>query len=140
MKNSRVLKKVMVIFLLVFFSNVLVFAHPHMWFTSEVEFLFEKYKIKGAFVTWTFDKEFSYDIITGYDLDSNGEFDIREIMDIYDHAFTYTKNYNYFLFIREGKNRRSPKNIAESTFSVHQKNGTPGLKVYYPLEIKIWDF
>ncbi len=133
MKNNNNLKLITIAFLFLVFSNIQLFAHPHFWFTSEVEFLFSDSKIKGAFVTWTFDESFSNEVINDYDTDKNGKFNIKETMDVYDNAFIYTQNYYYFIFIRQGKNRTSPKNIAKSTFSVHQKDGIVSYRFFVDL-------
>lgn len=124
-------KKLSFIFLCIIGQTA--FTHPHMWFTSEVEFIFKDTSISGAYVTWTFDKFFSADIISGYDLNKDGKFDRLEADDVYDNAFTYTQNYYYFTFIRQGSIRTSPDKISKSSFSVFQKNNIVSYKFYVDL-------
>lgn len=95
-------------------------AHPHLSFTSTAEFVFNKKTLKGVFVEWTFDRFFSADILN-YDTDKNGLFNKAETAEVYENAFSYTQNYYYFCFIRQGKIRTSPEKV--SSFSVRQKNG-----------------
>lgn len=108
-------------------------AHPHMWFTSEFEFVFSDNTVEGVKVIWTFDKFFSADIISGYDRNHDGIFSESEITDVFNNAFTYTQNYYYFTFIRVGKNRFSPKYIARENFSAHQKNNVLSYEFYIRL-------
>ena len=113
------------------FSMSMLFSHPHMHFTSGIEFVFSGNKLKGAKLEWTFDRYFSADIIYGYDLNHDGLFDEKETQDVYDNAFSYTKNYYYFCFIRQGDRRCSPD--AVSSFKVTQKNGIVSYYFYVDL-------
>jgi len=102
-----------------------------MHFTSGIEFVFSGDKLKGANIEWTFDRYFSADIIYGYDVDHNGFFDEKETNDVFENAFSYTKNYYYFCFIRQGSRRSSPDTI--SSFKVKQKNGIVSYYFYVDL-------
>lgn len=113
------------------FEASLLFSHPHMHFDSSVEFVFAGLKLVGATVEWTFDRYFSADIIYGYDVDHNGVFDEKETQDVFENAFSYTKNYYYFCFIRQGNRRSSPEKI--SAFKVKQKNGIVSYSFYVEL-------
>ena len=75
------MKKAVLCFVFVLGVNAL-FAHPHMWFTSKVEFVFSGASLKGAYVTWTFDRFFSADIISGYDVNNDGKFSAAEARDV----------------------------------------------------------
>ena len=46
----------------------LVAAHPHMFFSSTEEFVFQDNKLAGCWLEWTFDSYFSADIIYTYDI------------------------------------------------------------------------
>ena len=109
----------------------MLFSHPHMHFTSGVEFVFASDKLKGANIEWTFDRYFSADIISGYDLNRDGLFNEKETKDVYENAFSYTKNYYYFCFIRQGNRRTSPDTV--SSFKVKQKNGIVSYYFYIDL-------
>lgn len=98
----------------------LLSAHPHMFLTSTAEFVWEKEKLSGCWIEWTFDQFFSADIIQAYDADGNGRFSAEETKQVYNGAFTNLKNYYYFTFIRQGKNRTNPPSV--SKFSAGIRN------------------
>lgn len=97
------------------------FAHPHMFFSSAAEFVWEGESLSGCWIEWTFDRFFSADIIGGYDNDGDGDFSPAETKAVFDGAFTNLKNYYYFTFIRQGSVRRNPATV--QGFSVRQKGG-----------------
>ncbi len=97
------------------------FAHPHMYFSSAAEFVWEGARLSGCWIEWTFDRFFSADIIGGYDSDGDGAFSPAETKAVYDGAFTNLKNYYYFTFIRQGSVRTNPP--AVTGFAVRQKEG-----------------
>ena len=117
--------------ILFLFLPIASFSHPHMSFTSAIEFIFSGTKLKGAFVEWTFDRYFSADIISGYDLNKDGFFDSSETQDVWENAFSYTQNYYYFCFIRQGNRRSSPSTVSQ--FSVKQKSGIISYRFYVDL-------
>ncbi len=133
LKKLKKFKRSILILTILTCANISIFAHPHMWFKNKVDFVFSNDKIKGVFVTWTFEKEFSNEIIKGYDLDRNGKFSKKEALAVYNNAFIYTKNYYYFIFIREGKERFSPKSIDKNKFSVSQKKGIVSYRFFVDL-------
>jgi len=109
----------------------LVVAHPHMFFSSTEEFVFEDDKLVGCWLEWTFDSYFSADIIYTYDFDLNGKFDAEETDYIYNYAFINLKNYYYFTFIRQGKTRSNPEKV--ENFSAYQKDGLLVYRFYIDL-------
>lgn len=113
------------------FCSLSLFSHPHMHFDSAVEFVFSGDKLKGAYVEWTFDRYFSADIISGYDLNKDGVFNAEETQDVWENAFSYTSNYYYFCFIREENRRSSPTDV--SSFKVRQSNGIVSYRFYVDL-------
>lgn len=102
-----------------------------MHFTSAIEFVFSKQQLQGAYVEWTFDRYFSADIISGYDLNNDGIFNSKETQDVWENAFSYTGNYYYFCFIRQGSRRTSPEKI--TSFTVKQKGGIVSYRFYVDL-------
>ena len=116
---------------LLFIAHVQLIAHPHLFVSTQTEFVLNNGKIQGAYETWTFDRFFSADIIQGYDLNRDGLFDRAETKDVYDNAFINTKNYSYFTFIRQGDKRESPAQVSD--FSVRQKNGIASYRFYVDL-------
>lgn len=114
------IKKTVLVVLLVSAVSMLN-AHPHMFFTSRFEVVFDGASLKGAYCEWIFDRFFSADIIQGFDINKDGKFNAKETQDIYNNAFIYTKNYYYFTFIRQGSKRTNPSHV--SNFSARYKNG-----------------
>lgn len=106
-------------------------AHPHMFVSAQLEFVWTDTTLKGVYETWRFDRFFSADIIQGYDLNRDGAFNTAETQDVYDNAFINTKNYYYFTFIRQGEKRHSPEKV--SRFSVYQKDGIVFYRFYVDL-------
>jgi len=110
-----------------FFSIVLImlpvilFAHPHMFLTSTVEFVWDKATLSGCWVEWKFDQFFSADIIRAHDSDKNGIFSDAETKQVYKNAFSYLKNYYYFTFIRQGKIRTNPASVSKFTIGIRNE-------------------
>ena len=117
------MKKCIALFILYLFCTC-AYSHPHMWFTSEFEFQFQHNELYGLTIVWKFDRFFSSDIINGYDLNKDGVFNEAETDAVFQNAFTYTSDYNYFTFIRIGSRRNSPTYIDRKYFSASQENGT----------------
>jgi ABC-type uncharacterized transport system substrate-binding protein len=99
----------------------LLSAHPHMFLTSTEEFVWEKEKLSGCWIEWTFDQFFSADIIQAYDADGNGRFSAEETKQVYNGAFINLKNYYYFTFIRQGKNRTNPPAVAKFSAGIRDQ-------------------
>lgn len=117
------MKKNILFILLFLFTSIVAFAHPHVWMKSSFDFVFREKQLRGVYISWTFDKFFSSDIIAAYDKNRDGNFNESETKEVFENAFISTKNYYYFTFIRVGKNRTSPKQVSLSDFSVRQKAG-----------------
>ncbi|CEM60395.1 DUF1007 family protein [Treponema phagedenis] len=125
------MKKTKFLLFLLILIPAIGFAHPHMFITSQVNFVWDAGKLTGAYVTWKFDRFFSADIIQGYDTNKDGVFNKTETDDVYNNAFIYTSNYYYFIFIRQGATRSSPKSVSQ--FSVWQKDGILFYRFYVDL-------
>ncbi|NLM00962.1 MAG: DUF1007 family protein [Treponema sp.] len=111
-------------FSLIFFiliSSISLFSHPHMFMECSAEFVWNKDKLSGVFIEWTFDQFFSADIIAACDKNQDGKFNALETQNVYDSAFINLRHYYYFTFIRQGDKRTNPSKVEK--FSVSQKNG-----------------
>lgn len=117
--------------IMLFAVPVHIVAHPHLFISTQIEFVLKDGKVQGAYETWTFDRFFSADIIQGYDINHDGVFSRSETADVYDNAFINTQHYSYFTFIRQGEKRTSPKEV--SAFSVWQKDGLVSYRFYVDL-------
>ncbi len=83
-------------------------AHPHMQLYSQCSLDFTDGELTGLWIQFEFDKFFSSEIIWGYDTDGNGEFDDAETGELKKSVLSSFQDYNYFTFIRLGKERMFP--------------------------------
>lgn len=128
------MKKTFIYFVLVLIFvcfPVSIFAHPHMFFTSSEEFVWNEEKLAGVWLEWIFDSYFSADIIWAYDFDADGKFTPEEIDAVYNNAFINLRNYYYFTFIRQGKTRSNPTSVEK--FTARQDNGLLVYRFYVDL-------
>lgn len=106
-------------------------AHPHMQFTSTAEFVWKGKTLQGVYLEWAFDPYFSADIIRGYDVNHDGQFNDNETRDVFENAFSNLRHYYYFTFISQKGRRDNPEKIEQ--FSVRQKDGTLYYRFYIDL-------
>jgi ABC-type uncharacterized transport system substrate-binding protein len=111
--------------------SVSAFAHPHMFFSSTAEFVWNGSKLSGFWLEWTMDEFFSADLIHGFDHDMNGKFSPGETEELRVGAFVNLKNYYYFTFIRQGPKRSNPASVTQ--FSARQKDGRVIYRFYVDL-------
>ena len=137
-QSKKVLYVVSALLIALFAIPMQTPAHPHLFISTQTEFILNNGKVQGAYETWTFDRFFSADIIQGYDLNGDGLFSKAETQDVYDNAFINTKNYAYFTFIRQGDKRHSPEKVSD--FSVRQKDGIASYRFYIDLSQYSGDF
>ncbi len=117
---SRTKMRFFFIFALLLLPTILS-AHPHMFLTSTEEFVWDKESLSGCWIEWTFDQFFSADIIRAYDTDDNKQFSDAETKKVYNGAFINLKNYYYFTFIRQGKNRTNPPSVSKFTAGIRNE-------------------
>jgi len=91
-----------------------------MFLTSSEEFVWDKDRLSGCWIEWTFDQFFSADIIRAYDANKDGIFSDVETKKVHDNAFIYLKNYYYFTFIRQGKTRTNPPSVSNFTAGIRK--------------------
>lgn len=116
------MKKSILLIFLSFFFTAFLHAHPHMAIYYRCNFLFEDNTLKGSRVTYRFDRYFSTDIISTYDLDKNKNFDKNETMEIYSHAFINLENYGFFISIRDNHGRTSPRKVSDFRPFIDEEN------------------
>ncbi|MGP1575889.1 MAG: DUF1007 family protein [Treponema sp.] len=131
MKRSAFYRKVFVYCSIAALSVLPLYAHPHMFITAQVEFVWKDTLLVGAYQTWGFDRFFSADIIQGFDVNNDGKFSPAETHDVYENAFVHVKNYYYFTFIREGEKRSNPNGVSQ--FSVSNNDGIVSYRFYTDL-------
>ncbi|QQO10339.1 DUF1007 family protein [Breznakiella homolactica] len=104
-----------VLFLL---APVFVFAHPHMFLESKVEFEYSGEECTGFWLEWTFDPYFSASIIQECDKDRNKRFSAEEAEYVYSYGFINLRKYGYFIYLRSGDNRVNPEGVEQFTPSI----------------------
>ena len=97
-------------------------AHPHMFLTCQAEFVWDKAKLSGCWLEWTFDQFFSADLMN-YDADHDGKFSPAETKNVYNNAFIYLKNYYYFMFIRQGEKNGRIRRASRTSAYARQTAG-----------------
>lgn len=119
--------------LFIFFCAAqLLTAHPHMSITNRCIVHWDGDNLSGIQLEWDFDKYFSADIIQGYDLNADGEFDKEELKEIYQFAFSNLEKYHYFAFFREGEDRFIPEGVED--FNARYKDRVLTYSFFIPLD------
>jgi len=77
-------------------------AHPHVWVTTMVSFVFQDGKLVALRQAWAFDDFFSASLIADFDKNKDGAFDAAEQGDIAAKAFAALRDSDYFTRIRQG--------------------------------------
>lgn len=95
-----------------------VYAHPHVFADTKLEFEYSGPVCKGFWVEWEFDAMFSASIVQETDANHNGKFEESEIPVVYNYAFKNLAKYGYFTFIRVGSKRYNPTKIERFTASI----------------------
>lgn len=96
-------------------------AHPHIWITAAVSFVFEDGKLAALRQAWVFDDFFSASLIQDFDKDKNGVFDETEQRALSSNAFAALRESDYFSRIRQGVESAAMKNA--ENFSATQAKG-----------------
>ena len=121
-------------FLFLFFFSLSIYAHPHMFITSETTVVFNSEKLEGFFVEWTFDDMFSGTIIDEYDKDKNGSFDVKETAIVKKNAFDYVAESKYFIDLKINGKVQIIKII--SRFTAKIKNNRLVYRFFVPMNLK----
>ena len=93
-------------------------AHPHVWITATLTFLFDGARLVGLRQSWTFDPFFSSFLIEEFDADGDGRFDGAEQAVLRDNAFASTAEYDYFTFLRLGDEQLKVEEVADFAASI----------------------
>lgn len=122
MNVSAKLKRALLLSILSVAVPLQLCAHPHVFIKNSVNFVWnESGNLLGAYLTWSFDRFFSSDIIKWLDTDHDGTFSTKESESVYNHAFINLRHYYYYTFLRQGKTRTNPPKVSE--FHATQKEG-----------------
>jgi ABC-type uncharacterized transport system substrate-binding protein len=77
-------------------------AHPHVWVTTMVSFVFQDGKLVALRQAWAFDDFFSASLISDFDKNKDGAFDAAEQGELAAKAFASLREYDYFTRVRQG--------------------------------------
>lgn len=77
-------------------------AHPHIWITAIVSFVFADGNLIALRQAWVFDDFFSSSLIADFDKNKDGAFDAAEQRELATHAFAALRDYHFFSRLRQG--------------------------------------
>ncbi|WGF89176.1 DUF1007 family protein [Marinivivus vitaminiproducens] len=75
-------------------------AHPHVWIDTRLDFLFDRNRLTGLNVSWTFDELFSDYVLNDVGYDGGGELSDAQVETIRKNAFFELRQYNFYTDIR----------------------------------------
>ncbi len=127
-------RRVLALTTLLMISTLPLWAHPHVFIDSTLEFEMKAEECVGIWVEWTFDVVFSADIIGQFDVDRDGRFNSTENEKVRAQAFSNLRKYGYFTFLRMGDNRSYPEVV--DGFQAKQSDGRVTYRFHLPLEGK----
>ncbi len=96
-------------------------AHPHVWVTTMISFVFQDGKLVALRQAWAFDDFFSASLIAEFDNNKDGKFDAAEQGALATKAFAALREYDYFSRVRQGGQLATIKNA--ENFSASLTNG-----------------
>lgn len=115
-------------------STLSVWAHPHVFIDSKMQFEMKGEECVGIWVSWTFDVVFSADIIGQFDVDRDGLFNTAENDRVKTQAFSNLRKYGYFTFLRKDDVRSNPDTV--DAFYASHSDGRVTYRFHLPLEGK----
>ncbi len=116
--------------LLILLAATGAFAHPHVRMKSCVTLDFNGTQCEGCRIQWEFDDFFSGSTIHDFDKNRDGQFDEKEMKNLYNNQFKDLVNYGYFVFFRKGTARNNPDTVKE--FKAWQKDGVLYYSFFVP--------
>ncbi len=84
-------------------------AHPHVFITNRLTFIFDEGGLQGIEISWDFNEGFSAMIKQNFDRNQNGLLEDAEVELVRKGTFPNLKNFNYFTFLEiNGDAQRVP--------------------------------
>jgi ABC-type uncharacterized transport system substrate-binding protein len=111
-----------------------VWAHPHVFIDSHLDFEMQDCVCVGLWVEWTFDPVFSADVIGQFDSNHDGTFNAAENDLVQKKAFSNLRKYGYFTYIRKGDARWCPDSV--DSFKAGQRDGLAIYRFHISLQDK----
>lgn len=111
-----------------------IWAHPHVFIDSHLDFEMQNRECVGLWVEWTFDPVFSADVIGQFDRNHDGTFNAVENDLVEKNAFSNLRKYGYFTYVRKGDRRWCPESV--DSFKARQRDGQVIYRFHISLEDK----
>lgn len=108
-------------------------AHPHVWISYQVSFVFESTGLVGFYEDWSFDRYNSEQILDSFDKDKDGKLNSREIEDIRRGYFDNIAEYSYFTTIRVDGKELAPQLVND--FFATVSNGLVQYQFFVPCPV-----
>ena len=96
MKIILIILKKTLLFLLLIFLATRVYAHPHLFITKKIVFVFDDNGLSGIRINWMFDEFSTTMLASDFDKNKNGKLEKKEEIEVKKNYFDYLKNYHYF--------------------------------------------
>lgn len=110
-------------------------AHPHVYVDASLTFVFDSSGLKAVRENWLFDEIFSRAVMSDLGLTEENLSTLEGQRTIYEGAFAYLKNYQWFTFI-ESNGRRIP--VTETRdFQANLKDGRLVYEFTVPLDMPL---
>jgi ABC-type uncharacterized transport system substrate-binding protein len=93
-------------------------AHPHVWIETVATFVFDRGKVVGIKLEWTFDEFFSESLLDSIHPKKKGTLDAKEIKELYEKDFANLKNYEYFVHLRLGGKKLPVREVSDFSATV----------------------
>lgn len=76
-----------------------VSAHPHVFITTSLSFVFAGEHVSGVRVEWSFDQVYSSTFLWDFDLDGDGTFSAEEVTNIDQNGFANLRDYHFLSYV-----------------------------------------
>ncbi|MCP4575321.1 MAG: DUF1007 family protein [Deltaproteobacteria bacterium] len=110
------------------------YAHPHVFIDSWITVVFDKKGLAGFNIRWAFDDMFSSMIIMDFDTNHNRRFEAAEIREIEELAFSYLREFEYFVHVKIGKKPFHVKYV--KNFSAKIKDNRVFYSFFIPCHVR----
>ena len=132
MENS--VRKILLIAVFILAVSGIVYSHPHVFIDAKIQIFFHETGFAGFKVEWIFDDMFSSTIITDFDKNKNGTFEVDEIDAVREGAFSNLRNYNYFILLVSRNKRVVIESVEDFNAEIIQ--GKVGYNFFVPFETR----
>jgi len=104
-------KSINIVLIAILFNLYIIkaIAHPHVFITYKINFVFEEKKFSGFKINWLFDDVNSTLMFEDFDEDKDGKLSIDEMKELKTRTLDNMKEYDYFTYVKiNGKSFNFP--------------------------------